>query len=99
MAAQLDDQTNLAILARLQGQMAAREGDTAAAEQHFGRSVEILETIDPYQAAVAKLTWGEQMLALQQLQKGEKLVREAHRVFADLGAQREEKNATNLLAA
>ncbi len=99
MATQLDDQTNLAILARLQGQMAASEGNTAAAEQHFGRSVEILETIDPYQAAVAKLTWGEQMMTLQQLQKGEKLVREAQQVFASLGAQREEKSATNLLAA
>ncbi len=98
MAAQLDDQTNLANLMRLKGQMATQDQNVEEAERNFHKSVDILTSIEPYQAACARLAWGESLQALGQQAAGEKLIQEAYVVFDSLGAEREKKRAGKLLS-
>ena len=74
---------------RILGTIAVALEDAQAANQAFGRSLETLSELDPYQAALTQLSWGKWLSASGKAERGMKMLEEAQRQFESLGASRE----------
>lgn len=74
---------------RILGRIAAERGDREAAQQAFRRSLETLAELDPYQAALTQLRWGEWLCSAGESGAGIALLQQAQAQFEALGAARE----------
>jgi len=82
---------------RVLGQALQASGQFAAALEAFEQSLMLLANA-PYEAARTKLHWGQALKSAGEVERGTQLVREARATFAQLGAQRELKQADELLS-
>lgn len=83
---------------RVLGTIVAARDDATAATDAFARSLETLEGLDPYQAALTRLRWGEWLLSSGATERGLKMLAAAWRDFASLGALREIEAVKELAA-
>jgi tetratricopeptide (TPR) repeat protein len=74
---------------RILGSVALARNDIAAANEAFAQSLEILEELDPYQAALTQLSWGEWLTSSGERERGIEMLMAAQRQFEALGAARE----------
>jgi len=82
---------------RILGTIAAARHDSEAAAQAFSRSLEILQPLDPYQAALTRLSWGTWLCADGDSEQGTEMISEALQQFEMLGALRETELAQKLV--
>lgn len=83
---------------RILGRIAVALNDADAANEAFGRSLEILADLDPYQAALTQLSWGEWLTSSGATERGTRMLAEAQRQFESLGASREIEAVQKLVA-
>lgn len=74
---------------RILGSIAFARNDIDAANEAFARSLDILEDLDPYQAALTQLSWGEWLTSSGKRERGIEMLVDAQRQFEALGAARE----------
>lgn len=82
---------------RIAGTIAAARHDREAAAQAFSRSLEIWQPLDPYQAALTRLSWGAWLGADGDSERGKAMLAEALQQFEALGALREIELSQKLL--
>lgn len=74
---------------RIWGEIAAAQNEADSAAQAFSRSLEILEPLDAYRAALTQLSWGTWLHTAGKKERGLKMLTAALDTFESLGALRE----------
>ena len=77
----LGDRWSLGVNYRIFGQIHALKFEPKNANDYFAQSVQQLEEVDPFQAAVTRFEWGKYLADQKEFEAATKLIQQAHSEF------------------